>query len=333
LALERVTRGLAAPVHVAVAPGEPDRLYVVEKAGRVRVVSGGKLVRRPFLDIRGRVRNGPLIGLLSIAFHPRYAENGRFYLQYAGRRGNLYVVEFHARGGIRLPRSSRVLLRVRTSASPYSHVGGQLAFGPDGRLYAGVGDGLDPDAAQDRSSPLGKILRLDVDRPGQAQLVALGVRNPWRFSFDQATGDLYIGDVGAERWEEVDVRRAGSTAVPNYGWGVYEGPERVKPSPLTRKEVSLPLVAYRHRANGCSAIVGGFVYRGSEVRGARGRYVYGDLCTGAIWSFRVGARPVRPRVEPVVVGGSLVSFGEDARGELYALSLAEGAVYRLVSAA
>jgi glucose/arabinose dehydrogenase len=304
----------------------------VEQHGVVRMVARGRLLARSFLDIRSRVRVTQLQGLLSLAFHPRYARNGRFYVLYTGRRGNLYVVELRSRGGRAVLRTARVILRAKASPHPLAHVGGHLAFGPDGKLYVGVGDGLVPEAAQDLSSPLGKILRLDVEHLARPpEVAAFGLRNPWRFSFDRANGDLYVGDVGDLRWEEVNYVRRRPSIVPNFGWSAYEARQRVSWRPITvREALTFPIVAYRHARRGCSSVIGGYVYRGRELPSERGRYLYGDLCSGRVWSLRVvRGRTTEHRTEAVVVPRLLSSFGEDARGELYAVSLDGGAVYRL----
>ena len=331
LRLVPVVSGLHAPLYVTAPGSEPNRLYVVEQAGVIRVIAGGKLLRRPFLDIRSRVRSDGNLGLFSVAFHPHYASNHRFYIDYSGRNGNVYVVELSARGGIGLPSSARVILRFHTSAAPDSHDGGQLAFGNDGRLNVGTGDGLDPAAPQDPESLLGKVLRIDVDDPAAApEVYAYGLRNPWRFSFDRATGDLYIGDVGDRRWEEIDRRPQGAVSPANFGWSAYEGLEHVRDTPLGPDAPTPPIAFYRHRKGGCTAVVGGYVYRGRALPGERGRYFYGDLCSGQIWSVRVsGGKATAWRREPIVVPQLLASFGEDAAGELYAVSLAGGTVYRI----
>lgn len=331
LRLEPVVSGLRAPVYATAPRTEPGRLYVVEQAGVIRIVSRGRVLSQPFLDIRSRVRVTRLQGLLSLTFHPRYAGNRRFYVLYTGRGGNLYVVEFRSRRGRGVRGSARVLLRAKASPHPLAHVGGQLAFGPDGRLYVGIGDGLLPEAAQDLASPLGKILRLDVERPERAaEVAAFGLRNPWRFSFDRANGDLYVGDVGDLRWEEVNYVRRRPGFVPNFGWSAYEARQRVSWRPITGREaLTFPIAAYRHARRGCSSVIGGYVYRGREAP-MRGRYVYGDLCSGRVWSLRVvRGRATERRAEPVVVPRLLASFGEDASGELYAVSLAGGTIYRL----
>jgi glucose/arabinose dehydrogenase len=335
LRLVPVVTGLNAPVYVTAPRSQPGRLYVVEQAGRIRVVVGGKLQRRLFLDIHSRVRSGDLLGLFSLAFHPGYPRDPRFYVDYTGRNGSVYVVEFRVRRGRGLPDSARVVLRLQTAPDRFSHDGGQLAFGPDGRLYVGVGDGLDAPAAQDPASPLGKVLRIDVDTPfAPPETVLTGLRNPWRFSFDLRTGDLFVGDVGAEHWEEVDYLRHGAIDGRDLGWPLYEGREPVGAVPSSPPPgLTFPLVVYPHPPEGCSAVVGGYVYRGRALPAYRGRYLYGDLCRGVVWSLRVrGGVAADRRRERIVVPKLLVSFGKDARGELYAVSLDGDTVYRLASA-
>ena len=320
--------GYDAPVGLAVAPGEPDRLYVVEQRGRVLVVQHGSPVARPFLDIRARVRQAPLLGLLGLAFDPRYRSNHRFYLLYTGRGGREYVVSMVEKDGVGQPTAARILLRVAGSPKPFSHVGGQLAFGPDGRLYVGVGDGLRPGDAQDLRSPLGKILALDVRRPvAQPSVVAYGLRNPWRFSFDRRTGALFVGDVGDASWEEIDVLRSTTRAAVNFGWPIFEGPKRRRPDNSSSGDVTAPAAVYPHRGQNCRAVIGGYVYRGPVVA-LRGRYLFGDLCTGHVLSFEAGSgQRVVLRREAASLPG-LTSFGEDARGTLYATTEG-GVVYRI----
>jgi glucose/arabinose dehydrogenase len=311
-------KGLRQPVHVTFAPGEPGRLYATERRGTVRVIEDGRVLARPFVDIRPRVRSGGLIGLLSLAFHPRYVTNGRAYVMYTAPGGNVVVLELRERNGRARPQ--RVVFSVRIPSSLYAHAGGQLAFGPGGSLYAGIGDGLDPAAAQDPANPLGKVLRLDIDPPlGPPEVIALGLRNPWRFSFDRPTGDLFVGDVGERDWEEINVVRRGTRAVPNFGWGAD--------SPSV--DATPPLVRYAYPAKGCAAVIGGSVYRGREIPAARGRYFFGDTCSGRVWSIRATTARPRPRQEPFTVP-QLSSFGEDAAGELYLVALGEGAVVKLV---
>ena len=328
LRLVPIVTGYAEPVGLAVAPGEADTLYVVEQVGRVLVVQHGQPLSRPFLDIRGRVRRAPLLGLLGLAFDPRYESNHLFYVLYTGRRGREYVVSMRAVDGVGQPSTSRVLLRVAGSPDPYSHVGGQLAFGPDGKLYIGLGDGGDPESAQDLASPQGKILALDVRSPrSKPRVVAFGLRNPWRFSFDRKVGALFVGDVGGDLWEEIDRLRTatGPRCRPRLA-GVRGPAEDTRRQPIERSADG-PVAFYRHPGKGCRAVIGGYVYRG-PVRAARGRYVFGDLCSGHILSFDAYSRaPATLRRERASLPG-LTSFGEDAGGTLYAMSEA-GGLYRL----
>jgi glucose/arabinose dehydrogenase len=328
LALKEVVSGLDSPLFATAAPGEPNRLYVVEQPGRIRVLQDGRLEQKPFLDIVGLVTSGGEQGLLSVAFHPDYAQNRLFYVDYTDLAGDTRVVEYRAGGSS--PRKVRELLFVD---QPYvNHNGGQLQFGPDGLLYVGMGDGGaggDPEnRAQDLSERLGKLLRLDVDRPGaEWELIAYGLRNPWRFSFDRENGDLYIGDVGQGAWEEIDYLPAEARGLVNFGWDAFEGNhvyEDKEPNGAGR--LVGPIAEYSHD-DGCS-VTGGYVYRGEAVPAARGHYFYGDYCSGTVWTLEVsGGEASRPRHEPFTVG-ALASFGEDSGGELYLVSL-DGAVYRL----
>ena len=333
LTLARVATGLDAPTHVSSAPGEAERLYVVEQPGRILVVANGRVSATPFLDIRELVASGGERGLLSVAFHPQYEDNGRFYVNYTNVDGDTRVVEYRvdsertaADNG-----SPRVLLAVE---QPYgNHNGGQLAFGPDGRLYVGMGDGGsggDPEnRAQDLGDRLGKILRLDVDRRGaEWETVAYGLRNPWRFSFDRETDDLYVADVGQGAREEVNYVRWPPGGLLNFGWDVYEGDlqyEAKEPNGAGR--LVAPVAVYG-RARGCS-VTGGFAYRGTAMPGLRGRYFYGDYCTGLVWSFRVRGGKARAMRRERFEVPALSSFGEDANGEILLVSLS-GTVFRLV---
>jgi glucose/arabinose dehydrogenase len=333
LSLRQVVTGLQSPVHVAAPRNEPSRLYVVEQAGRIRLVVNGRLRPAPFLDIRHLVSSGGERGLLSVAFHPNYAANRRFFVNYTDRDGHTRVVEYRASADRRraLPGTARRWLLVR---QPYgNHNGGQLAFGPDGRLYVGMGDGGsggDPhNHGQRPGTLLGSLLARDVNRTGSRwQTNAIGLRNPWRFSFDRATGDLYLADVGQNAWEEVNwTPRAQLGQLRNYGWSVFEGRARYSERQLARGRLVEPVHVYRNTGADCS-VTGGFVYRGGLVPAARGRYFFGDYCSGAVWSLRmVGGQARQVRREPFSVP-RLTSFGENARGELFLVSHA-GTLYRL----
>jgi glucose/arabinose dehydrogenase len=331
LSLRQVVTGLEAPVHATGAPGEPGRLYVVEQIGRIRVVEGNRVLPEPFLDLVGSVAYGGEQGLLSVAFHPEYETNRLFYVNFTDPQGDTRVKEYRADGA--RPVETREVLYV---PQPYAnHNGGQLAFGPDGLLYVGTGDGGsggDPqNRAQDLSKRLGKLLRLDVDTPGaEWEMVGLGLRNPWRFSFDRETGDLWIGDVGQNAIEEVDFVAADQVGqLHNFGWDVFEGTAPFEDKPLTPSgAVVEPITEYTHD-HGCS-ITGGFVYRGTAVhRQASGRYFYGDYCSGRIWSLAREGQRVSRRGHPFEVP-QLTSFAEDLDGELYLLS-ARGTIYRLAA--
>jgi glucose/arabinose dehydrogenase len=334
LRIETVVEGLDSPTHAAVASGEPERIYVVERPGTIRVVESGRLRDEPFLDLTDRVRSGGEQGLLSVAFHPDYAENGLLYVDYTNLDGDTRVVEHRATGDRTRadPEPVRELLAID---QPYSnHNGGQLAFGPDGLLYVGMGDGGaggDPeDRAQDLSTPLGKLLRIDVDAEGaEWETAAYGLRNPWRFSFDRETGALSLADVGQGSLEEINHLDWPADELLNFGWDVFEGTERFdEKAPNDAGRLVEPVHVYG-RDEGCS-VTGGFVYRGEAVPQAEGRYFFGDYCSGTVWSFVPDggqARDLRPAPFQVP---ALSSFGEDADGELLLVSL-DGAVYRLAS--
>ena len=329
LRLVRVAR-VEQPVHIAAPRSEPNNLYIVEKTGRIRVRVNGRLRARPFLDLHSSVSNGSEQGLLSVAFHPRYSRNHLFYVDYTDRGGDTRIVEYRSRGLARKPVRTRQIFFLD---DPYpNHNGGQLAFGLDGYLYAGMGDGGsggDPEnRAQNLQSLFGKIIRFNVNRRNpQPVIVGYGVRNPWRFSFDRQTGDLYIGDVGQNSWEELDYTPRRSPGLENYGWRVYEGKSRYSPNETPNPEghLVMPYVVLPNPPN-CS-VIGGFVYRGSAVPSAKGRYFFSDNCAGRVRS--VAARGgTSVRNEPFRVDGSS-SFGEDARGELYIASIYSGNVYKL----
>jgi glucose/arabinose dehydrogenase len=329
LSLRPYASGLSAITAIVSTPAEPRRLYVVEQVGRIRYLINGK-VRGTFLDIRDRVVSGGEQGLLSVAFPPNYARSHRFYVNYTDKNGNTRVVEFRSRNGRGIKSSARQLLFVR---QPYAnHNGGELQFDSAGLLYVGMGDGGsagDPgNRAQRMSARLGKLLRINPLRRGATwQIVGLGLRNPWRFSFDRANGDLYIADVGQGNWEEIDFRpRALISRLANYGWKTYEGRVGFSNTPLGPGQLIMPIAVYNH-SEGCS-VTGGYVYRGRSVPAAAGRYFYGDYCSGNVWSLRVeNGRAVEIRRESFQVP-SLTTFGEDVAGELY-FGTGNGRIFKL----
>jgi glucose/arabinose dehydrogenase len=344
-ALAEIVTGLQRPVFLT-AVG--DDLYVIEQPGRIRIVRDGQLLETPFLDISERVNDeGNEQGLLGLAFPPNFAERGGFYVNYTGAREETVIARF----GLSLdadaadPDSEQILL---TIDQPYSnHNGGMLAFGPDGYLYVGMGDGGaagDPEnRAQNMEDLLGKMLRLDVsgaevsvpaDNPfvGQTgvrpEIWSYGLRNPWRFSFDRANGDLWMGDVGQNEVEEVNRQPGDSAGSENYGWRFFEGSADYEDADQAPGDVVAPVAEYTHGAGGCS-VTGGYVYRGQALPALNGVYFFGDYCSGLIWA----TRPVGDgRYETTVFGDAgmqISSFGEDAAGELYVIDHG-GAVYRLV---
>jgi len=358
-----VASGLGSPVDIAAPRDDPTRLFVVEQGGRVRLIKDGTLVPDPFLDVATEVSCCGEQGLLGLAFHPDYATNGRFFVFYTNTDGDEVIARYQV--GVDLdhadPTSGRILLTIPDFAA--NHNGGELAFGPDGYLYAGVGDGGgggDPqETGQDLTRLLGKILRLDVDvdvppyyavpptnpfagrTDARGEIWAYGVRNPWRFAFDRATGDLYIADVGQGSWEEIDVQPATSVGGENYGWDVFEGTHCFEPTPPATECPSpptgftMPIVEYDH-GEGCS-VTGGVVYRGCAMPDLRGTYFYADFCSAFIRTF-VGptAADPRDRTTELAPGMGLTidnptSFGEDARGELYIADY-RGEIFKIVPA-
>jgi glucose/arabinose dehydrogenase len=313
----------AQPVHVAAPPGDATRLFVVEKAGRVQVLVNGQTAATPFLDIDASVNDSGERGLLSIAFPFDYAASGLFYVFYTDNDGDLVVQEGQRlaadpnRGAL-----GRVLFMVEhTSAT--NHNGGQLAFGPDGALYVGTGDGgdhRDPgDDAQNPNSLLGKILRVDPRVSAQPQVWALGLRNPWRFSFDRVTGDMVIGDVGGSVNEEVDFAAAGTPAGRNYGWVRCEGDQPSCPAGTIKPALNLAHPEY-------TGVIGGFVVRDPGLPTLLGRYVFGDLSKTTAMSVALGAEST-PKAEALSVSGAS-SFGEDGCGHVHVASIG-GAVSRI----
>ena len=321
LGLRAAFTGLDAPIYLTSAPGEPNNVYIVEQPGVILVATRGKLQRRPFLDIHRVVRSGGEQGLLSMAFHPNYRKNHKFYVDYTDLNGNTRVIEYRSNGTVATKRLRQVLF----VKQPYAnHNGGQLEFGPDGRLYVGMGDGGsggDPEnRAQNLSSRLGKLLQINVDsRRLSVSIAGYGLRNPWRFSFDKS-GNLYIGDVGQNAWEEIDYTPRSSPGLENYGWDVYEGTHPFESkSPNSAGHLVMPVAEYSH-SKGCS-VTGGYVWKG--------RYYYGDYCSGRVWSLRIANGEATGEREESINVPSLSSWGLDGRGNLYAVALS-GTVFRVM---
>jgi len=347
LRLELVKSGFSSPVYLTSPPGDTARLFVVEQTGRIQVVQHGQLLPTAFLDIHSQLVSGGEQGLLSVAFHPSYAANGFFYVNYTDLNGDTRVERYTvsvADSNLADTATHKLILFI---PQPYTnHNGGLVMFGPDGMLYIGMGDGGsggDPqNRAQHPDSLLGKLLRIDVDHGdpyaipannpfatggGAPEIWALGLRNPWRFAFDPPSGLLYIADVGQDSWEELDVEPASQGGL-NYGWRIMEGAHCYNPDPCSSAGLVLPGLEYSH-ADGCS-VIGGFVYRGTRSPALAGQYFFSDYCQGWVRSARYanGAVASRTLWSPDVSPGSVLSFGQDARGELYVLS-GSGAVYRI----
>ena len=347
LRLREVASGLASPVFVT-APRGDARLFVVEQPGRIRIVENGQLLPTPFLDITSRVGSGGERGLLGLAFHPSYATNGLFFINYTDRNGDTRVERLRVSTTNRNAADPNTAFHLLLVPQPYAnHNGGMLAFGPDGMLYIGLGDGGsggDPQGnGQSLTTLLGKILRIDVDvgspysvprdnpfaaRAGaRTEIWAYGLRNPWRFSFDPPTNRLYIADVGQGRLEEIDVARDSEGGV-NYGWNVMEGSDCYNAASCRRTDLREPVAEYGHGADGGCSITGGYVYRGS-IAAIRGHYFYADYCRGWVRSLRLDAAGAVVERKEWSVGplSAVTSFGVDAAGELY-LTTGGGRVYR-----
>jgi glucose/arabinose dehydrogenase len=342
-----LTDKLNDPVGVTNAGDGSGRLFILEQDGLIRIFQNGALLATPFLDIRDRVLSGGERGLLGLAFHPQYAQNGYFYVNYTNLQGNTIIARFQVSSGDPNhadPSSEKRLIFVQ---QPYpNHNGGEVAFGPDGYLYLGLGDGGsqgDPnDHGQSLNTLLGKILRIDVDHgdpyaippdnpfqgKGKAEIWAYGLRNPWRFSFDRATGDLYIGDVGQDLWEEIDYLPAGSPGGTNFGWSYMEGFHTYRNrTPPQNLQLTPPVAEYSHQF-GC-AVTGGYVYRGQELPDWQGVYLFGDYCSGNVWGLLRSPDGSWQQEMLYQNVGRISSFGEDEAGEIYLTDLS-GNLFQLV---
>jgi glucose/arabinose dehydrogenase len=359
-----VTTGVSEPIGVTNAGDGSNRLFVTERRGRIRIVKGTQALATPFLDISAKV--GPCgsdcgeRGLLGLAFHPDYETNGFFYVYYTRvSDGDIVIARYQvsSNADVALDGSELILLTIEHS-SQANHNGGQLAFGPDGFLYAGIGDGGGGgdflESGQSTSTLLGKILRLDVDgddftadtsrnyaipagnpfagaTPGADEIWAFGLRNPWRFSFDRQTGDLYIADVGQNMWEEIDFQAAGSAGGQNYGWDCREGAHPyTDPNgdmnancPASISGFVEPILEYSHGSGDCS-VTGGFVYRGQPASFLTGNYLFGDLCTGRIWRGSQGGGGPWSQQLLTDTAFNITSFGQDEKGGIYFTDLPLG---------
>jgi len=368
LTTERVATGFDMPLYVTSPPDDRDRLFVVQQLGKIRIIKDGNVLGIPFIDLSTKVsQQGGSRGLLGLAFHPDYTSNGHFYVNYTRALGGATIVERYAVSQTNpdeADTSSGVIILGPIIQPHVVHNGGNIQFGPDGKLYVGMGDGGpggDPECrAQQGNTLMGKMLRVNDDGTIQAdnpyvadpdfldEIWASGLRNPWRFSFDRETGDLYTGDVGQFEWEEINFQPGTSTGGENYGWKIMEGAHCFNDSgcpngapPCNDPILKMPIYEYSHAGGNC-AVTGGYVYRGCAIPDLRGTYLFADWCTSRIVSFRydgnniTGLRELTTELDP---GGGLsidfiTSFGEDADGELYIVdqgfSATTGEIYKIV---
>jgi glucose/arabinose dehydrogenase len=335
-----VTHRFSQPVFLTQSPDHTNRLFVIEQNGRLLIVKEDAVLPTPFLDIEEKLSTGGERGLLGLAFHPRFSSNGRLFVNYTRKTdGATVIAEFHVSSNPNQAEPKESVLLV--IPQPYgNHNGGMIAFGPDHYLYIGMGDGGsggDPkNYAQNRNELLGKLLRIDVDQQtpnaippdnplvqsaGRPEIFAWGLRNPWRFSFDRETGELWAGDVGQDDWEEIDVIQIGK----NYGWRLLEGTHCFNPETHCRQghDIVDPVTEYPHSSGRCS-VTGGYVYRGAKILTLQGTYLFGDFCSGEIWGYREGRTQMLLETDL-----QISSFGEDQDGELYVVGYG-GEILRIV---
>jgi glucose/arabinose dehydrogenase len=345
LTLAPVVKGLKEPTLVVTPPDGSKRFFVLEREGRIRVADAdGQLRSTPFLDLSQNTSTGTEQGLLGLAFHPAFAQNGFVYVDYTDNDAAVQIVRYTVAPGADQVDPATVSTVMAIPKKSKFHNGGTLAFGPDGLLYVALGDDEASDKAQDLSSIYGKILRIDIDsaqpyaippsnpfvgREGaRGEVWSYGFRNPWRMSFDRSTGDLWIGDVGEAHAEEIDLQLASSQGGENYGWPLNEGSECMEPDRCHDSGLVAPLVTYGHDMT--CAVVGGYVYRGPSAPGLMGTYIFGDLCTGGVFAAREGAAQGWTRVELGFQPIKISSFGEDPTGDVYVVDLQGGVIYKIM---
>lgn len=346
LTLAPVVKGLIEPTFVAGPPDNSKRFFVLERAGRIRVAdANGQLRPTPFLDLTQETSTSTEEGLLGLAFHPRFAQNGYVYVDYTANDAAVRVIRYTVtpdRPDQVDPGTAQTVMEI-PKQSKY-HNGGTLAFGPDGYLYIAIGDDEQSEKAQDLTSIFGKVLRIDVDSAepyaipesnpfvnqsgARGEIWSYGFRNPWRFSFDRSTSDLWIGDVGDAKAEEVDMQPAGSPGGENYGWPQLEGNDCIQPEHCHDDGLVAPLVTYGHDMT--CAVVGGYVYRGPTAQGLAGSYLFGDLCTGGVFTLQSTPDQGWKRLELGFQPIKIASFGEDPAGDVYVVDMQGGVVYRVM---
>ncbi|HMF92237.1 MAG TPA: PQQ-dependent sugar dehydrogenase [Candidatus Angelobacter sp.] len=354
LALTLVTSGFSSPLGLEQSGDGSGRLFVVEQGGKIKIIQNGSVLSTPFLDISSKISMGSEMGLLGVTFHPNYSANGKLYVNYtrtvSGQIQSViaeYTASPAGSNQVNIA-TERILLTVDQVGNFTNHKAGQLAFGPDGLLYFGLGDGGsggDPFGhGQSTATLLGKMMRIDVnstdaglqyhvpaDNPfaaggGLPEIWAFGFRNPWRFSFDRATGRLFVADVGQDQFEEIDIVQKGG----NYGWNVMEGMHCFNPPSGCNTTGLIPPIAEYSHAEG-NAVIGGFVYRGANLPTLRGIYVFGDLGTGKIFVLQETTPNVFTRTLLMTTGKTISSFGQDQAGELYVVDIGAGNIFKLVA--
>jgi glucose/arabinose dehydrogenase len=347
--LKPVASGFIQPTYLTNAKDGSGGMFVVEKEGLVKIIKKGRVLSTPFLDIVSKVRSKESErGLFSVAFHPNYKQNGRFFVNYTNLNGDTVISEYKVGNNPDKAEmeSERIILTIKQPAS--NHNGGQLQFGPDGYLYIGMGDGGglgDPRGnAQNKKVLLGKMLRVDIDggepylipksnpyadsKDEREEIWATGLRNPWRFSFDSVTGDMYIADVGEYDWEEIHLQPANSKGGENYGWNLMEGFHNFRlPKGFDKSLLTMPVLEYGHD-QGCS-VTGGYIYRGKRYPTISGTYFFSDFCSGKIWGLRRNNKQEWEWTEFLDTPLMISSFGQDEDGEIYVLDFKTGDIYRL----
>ncbi len=342
-----LTKGLKDPVYLTHA-GD-NRLFIVERPGTFRIIQNGELLPEPFLDISDRAKPGAERGLLSVAFHPNYAENGTFFVNYTDSEGNTIISRFLVTDNPNLADAASEL-KLLTIPQPFpNHNGGLVKFGPDGYLYVGMGDGGGAgdslEHGQNGNTLLGAMLRVDVDgsnaeanyaipadnpfvdSKSRNEIWAIGVRNPWRFSFDRETGDLMMADVGQGEKEEINFQPAASSGGENYGWNILEGSDCYNNDTCDDSGTVLPIYEYGHENGRCS-ITGGYIYRGQQFPSLTGNYFFGDYCSGEIWALTPANNNSWSAQYLIDTDLNIASFGEDVSGEIYVIDL-KGGIYQI----